>query len=334
MIEIYSNTELMKQAVDLFRAGNKQDAESVLKEIIDRDPSNVDAWYGLALCIDDISQKKYYLEKVITLKPDHPKAKELLKQFFNQSTEQKQETPIGGAQPQQKIVKQAAELDKKITRFSWFAWLSGFSILILFGLVIFLQYSVWKLNTSLSQAEARIASLEGGLEMINTNLRIVDGKLSGVQGDISSIVSVVDGLSMDFNRLVSFTNGLSSDLSRVAAVANNANRYAHSHDVFSDTRLKTNVRPLDDPFPKLFQMQGVYYEWTPTAQQNYGLGSDNEIGLIAQEVAQVFPEVVSQDENGYLKIDYARLVPVLIEAIKAQQIQIQELQKQLKTLGN
>ena len=54
------------------------------------------------------------------------------------------------------------------------------------------------------------------------------------------------------------------------------------------------------------------------------------MGLIAQEVESIVPEVVSTNEDGYKSVDYAKLVPLLIESIKAQQKEIEELKRLIK----
>jgi hypothetical protein len=58
------------------------------------------------------------------------------------------------------------------------------------------------------------------------------------------------------------------------------------------------------------------------------LETKKEIGLIAQDLEQVYPELVSTDQDGYKSVQYSHLVPVLIEAIKEQQKQIEGLKKQ------
>jgi hypothetical protein len=77
---------------------------------------------------------------------------------------------------------------------------------------------------------------------------------------------------------------------------------------------------------KISTLNGTYYEWNDTMKNIDGkFGS--EYGLIAQEVRNQFPEMVSQDENGYLMVDYIQLIPVIIESIK-------ELKSEIDTLKN
>ena len=95
----------------------------------------------------------------------------------------------------------------------------------------------------------------------------------------------------------------------------------------SDARLKTNIRPLHYGLKEVMLLQPVRYNWID--QPN---GAD-KIGLIAQDVRKVVPEVVVGDETKEnLGMNYAELVPVLINAIKEQQHEIREIQHQINHL--
>jgi len=80
----------------------------------------------------------------------------------------------------------------------------------------------------------------------------------------------------------------------------------------SDQRYKQNIQTLENALTKLQELRGVSFEWK--AQD-----AENQIGLIAQEVERVFPELVSTDSEGYKSIAYGQLAAVLIEAVKEQQ---------------
>lgn len=99
---------------------------------------------------------------------------------------------------------------------------------------------------------------------------------------------------------------------------------------YSDDRLKTRLGPIDDALGKLMSLSGFYYEANEVAQA-LGYEVKQEVGVSAQEVQAVMPEVVAPapiDER-YLTVRYERLVPLLIEAIKAQQVQINDLKSKL-----
>ena len=98
---------------------------------------------------------------------------------------------------------------------------------------------------------------------------------------------------------------------------------------YSDDRLKTKLGSIDDAVSKVQALSGFYYEANQTAQ-DLGYVAKREVGVSAQEVQAIMPEVVSPApiDAKYLTVDYARLVPLLIEAIK-------ELKQEIETLkGN
>ena len=96
----------------------------------------------------------------------------------------------------------------------------------------------------------------------------------------------------------------------------------------SDARLKKNVVPLEDALSSVLQLNGVLYQWRD--EVNDLEGNPRQLGLIAQEVETVLPEVVTEDENGYKGIAYDKLTALLIEAVKEQQSIIDELKMQVR----
>jgi len=94
----------------------------------------------------------------------------------------------------------------------------------------------------------------------------------------------------------------------------------------SDFRLKKNILPLQYGLQEILQLVPVSYDW----KDNSGT---NKIGLIAQEVKKVIPQVVVGDENKEnLGMNYAELVPVLINAIKELKAELNETKKEVEQL--
>jgi hypothetical protein len=124
--------------------------------------------------------------------------------------------------------------------------------------------------------------------------------------------------------------------------SNTVNFVADIADGVSDERLKENVREIDNAIEKIKQIRGVYHDYNSKAvdigylsEENVKLGQDkNHVGVIAQEVQKVLPEVVqpAPADNNYLTVAYDKMVPLLIEGIKEQQKQIDDLKAQLETL--
>lgn len=94
----------------------------------------------------------------------------------------------------------------------------------------------------------------------------------------------------------------------------------------SDVSLKKDIKPLTTTLDKVLQLQGVTYYWKDPRDPSL------QIGLIAQDVEKLFPELVSTSEDGTKYVDYARLTVPLIEAVKGQQKEIDELRAEIERL--
>ena len=111
--------------------------------------------------------------------------------------------------------------------------------------------------------------------------------------------------------------------------SNNGRAIAVEWITYSSGRWKENIAPIPDALDKLMLLQGVEFDWK--AQR----GGQRDIGLIAEEVAQVIPVIVHMEDDGINArgLDYSRLVPLLIEAIKAQQMEIEELRVLISSMA-
>jgi len=98
----------------------------------------------------------------------------------------------------------------------------------------------------------------------------------------------------------------------------------------SDQRLKENITNIDNAVDIVKQLNGVRYDWTEAYIESKG-GEDGtfvrkqDIGVIAQEVEKVFPEIVAENSGGYKAVKYERLVAVLIEAVKELSDEVERL---------
>jgi hypothetical protein len=95
----------------------------------------------------------------------------------------------------------------------------------------------------------------------------------------------------------------------------------------SDARLKKNIVLIPDAIDKITSLRGVFFDWNLDENPGFVLENRHQVGVIAQEVEKVLPEIVIMSKEGYMMVDYSKLTPVLIEAVKDQQHQI-ELAKQ------
>lgn len=89
----------------------------------------------------------------------------------------------------------------------------------------------------------------------------------------------------------------------------------------SDKHFKNNLVKISNPIEKLNKLNGYSFDWNDK-QTSY---TGKDYGVVAQEVEAVLPEIVDTRSNGYKAVDYTKLIPLLIESIKDQQKQINEL---------
>jgi Chaperone of endosialidase len=101
----------------------------------------------------------------------------------------------------------------------------------------------------------------------------------------------------------------------------------------SDANLKKNVTPIANALEKVRWLKGVHFEWDKdkiAGLEHVGPKPDKDIGLIAQDVEKVFPQAVTERSDGYKAVDYTKLVPVLIEAVKELSYRINILEAEME----
>lgn len=101
----------------------------------------------------------------------------------------------------------------------------------------------------------------------------------------------------------------------------------------SDGRFKTNVATIEDALAIVEKMRGVRYDWRAADFPERSFESGRQTGFIAQELATVLPEAVSQDSNGIYSVAYAKVVPVLVEAMKEQQQRLEAKDEETRRLA-
>jgi Chaperone of endosialidase len=122
------------------------------------------------------------------------------------------------------------------------------------------------------------------------------------------------------------TNSPNYTLDVRGSIGNNTTLY------HSDKRWKRDIQELDGSLNRVMKLQGVQYKWRQEEYPEMNFPDDEQIGLIAQDVEKIIPELVKTSADGYQSIDYAKLVPVLIESIKEQQQQIEILSNRIEEL--
>ena len=100
----------------------------------------------------------------------------------------------------------------------------------------------------------------------------------------------------------------------------------------SDLRFKDNIKPIESPLSKILGIEGISFDWKKDEFKDKGFPEGRHYGVIAQRVERVLPEVVREGPGGEKSVSYTELVPVLIEAIKEQQKEIEKLRMEVTQL--
>ena len=117
----------------------------------------------------------------------------------------------------------------------------------------------------------------------------------------------------------------------VGAITNSTTdgRIDASNDVVaystSDIRLKNNIKTIDKALDKVKNIQGIEFDWIEKEKVHGNSGHD--VGVIAQEIEKVLPDVVTTRDSGYKAVKYEKIVPLLIEAIKDLSRQVDGLKR-------
>ncbi len=100
----------------------------------------------------------------------------------------------------------------------------------------------------------------------------------------------------------------------------------------SDSRWKKDLEPLTDNLAELLKLQGFKYNWRTDDYPEMNFDSERQIGLIAQDVEKLFPELVKTDDKGYKAVSYEKLTVILLEGMKEQQRQIEAQNERIEKL--
>jgi len=222
-----------------------------------------------------------------------------------------------------------------------------------------LELATASLNTSVSNINTTTASL-----LIETaNLETFSGstltRLTALEASASTALSTNNTQATSITNLNSTTASLNTSVTNInsftasmgttsnvrfgslgigMAASGTSGRIDAANDVVafstSDVRLKENIVPIPNAIEKIRKISGNTYDWKAELKDVHGY-EGNDVGVIAQEVEEVLPQLVQDRDNGYKAVKYDKLVALLIEGIKEQQqhidnltIQVEELKKQ------
>ena len=120
---------------------------------------------------------------------------------------------------------------------------------------------------------------------------------------------------------------------------NNSGCYNGTWGSCSDLRLKKNINLIPNALNRILNLKGVSFNWRTDEFPKFNFEEGSNLGFIAQDMENVFPELVRTEKNGYKSIAYDNLTPVLVEAMKEQQkiiinqtAEINEIESELNIL--
>ena len=173
---------------------------------------------------------------------------------------------------------------------------------------LFVQGDTVEVNTATLTVEDKNILLANG----SINAAASDGAGITIDGSSANLIYLSTGDKWAFNKSLNVDG-------EITATGNVTSPFFYSE---SDAVLKQDVEPITNPLKKILKLAGVSFTWKKSKQSG--------IGVIAQEVEKIVPEIVSTNLNGHKTVSYDSLVPILIEAVKEQQKQIDYLKSKLK----
>jgi hypothetical protein len=182
--------------------------------------------------------------------------------------------------------------------------------------------------TRLTALEVETSNLETFTSSINTTIKTRLNAETVVSGSSQvTLSSTTGGGTSDNVRFGSLGIGM--------AASGTSGRIDAANDVVafstSDIRLKENIVPIPNALEKISKISGNTYDWRAELKDVHGY-EGNDVGVIAQEVEAVLPQLVQDRDNGYKAVKYDKLVALLIEGIKEQQTQIHSLTLEIEKL--
>jgi hypothetical protein len=228
--------------------------------------------------------------------------------------------------------------------------------------------AVIRISSTKNDASHSIGGVQGSLEFysadasvggsssgagVRTSINSVVTSAAGPWNDLTFNTTGTDGSNVERMRILNNGNvgiGTTDPLEKLhvvgnirnSALAGTGNRAVYSDasgnftNTSSDIRLKTNIENLSDRLDilgTLGRLRGIYYNWDTSNRAVQGLGTQKEIGMAAQEVQAVLPELVGENASGYLSLDYPKMTAYLVEVAKAQQKEIESLKLVLSPAG-
>ena len=162
------------------------------------------------------------------------------------------------------------------------------------------------------------------------------GVTSNVAGTGVSVSGATGAVTISIGQAVATSSDVRFNSIGVGMAASaTAGRIDATNDIVafssSDIRFKENITPIKNALDKISKISGNTYDWKAENKAEHGY-EGNDVGVIAQEIEAVLPQLVQTRESGYKAVKYDKLVALLIEGMKEQQKQIEDLSNKINKL--
>ena len=163
---------------------------------------------------------------------------------------------------------------------------------------------------------------------------VTDGTQTSITGTADQIVasSATGAVTLSLPQSIATTSSVRfGSLGVGTAASGTSGEIRATNDITayysSDARLKTNIEVIDNALEKISQINGVKFDWNETAREMYPDRTERDVGIIAQEIEKVLPEVVTHRDNGYMAVRYEKIIALLIEGVKELKQEVEELKR-------
>lgn len=159
------------------------------------------------------------------------------------------------------------------------------------------------------------------------------GVTSNVAGTGVSVSGATGAVTISIGQAVATSSNVQFNSIGIGMAASaTAGRIDATNDVVafssSDIRFKENITPIENALDKISKINGYTYDWKEENKIEHGYDG-NDVGVIAQEIEEILPQLVQTRESGFKAVKYDKLVALLIAGMKEQQLQIEELKSRL-----
>ena len=181
-----------------------------------------------------------------------------------------------------------------------------------------------------NNASVQAATFVGALDGTASNSSLLDS-LDSTQFLRSDTSDTCSG-AISFSNTTASTSKITGAITVVGGVGVSGALYVGGDVVAyaaSDKRLKNNIKPIENALDKVMSISGNTFDWNEELQDSH---KGTDVGVVAQEIEAVLPEIVTTRDNGFLAVKYEKLVALLIESTKEQQAQIMEQDSKIKRL--